>query len=102
MFAAIRAPQPVALIAVLILGVVGTGLAYVLNYALLNAEGPTAALLVAYLIPIVAAVLGVLILGDNLPPLAAAGAALVLVGVALVRRKPRTEKATVQPEGTTR
>lgn len=89
--AAIRAPQLPALVAVVVLGVVGTGLAYVLNYALLTAEGPTVASLVAYLIPVVAAVLGVLVLGEDLPPLAVAGAALVLVGVAMVRRKPRAE-----------
>ena len=77
---------PTALLAVLVLGVAGTGLAYVLNYALLNAEGPTATSLVAYLIPVVAAVLGVLVLGDRLPAFAGAGAVLVLFGVAVVRR----------------
>lgn len=87
--AEIHGPQTGAIIATLILGIVGTGLAYVLNYALLTAEGPTATSLVAYLIPVVAAVLGVAILGDDLPPLAGIGAALVLAGVALVRRKPR-------------
>lgn len=86
--AAVHAATPSALVAVLILGVAGTGLAYVLNYALLTAEGPTVTSLVAYLIPVVAAVLGVLILGDQLPPFAGLGAALVLLGVALVRRKP--------------
>lgn len=82
------AATPSAVVAVIVLGVAGTGLAYVLNYALLTAEGPTATSLVAYLIPIVAAVLGVLVLGDQLPPLAGVGAALVLLGVALVRRPP--------------
>jgi len=77
--------------AVLILGIVGTGLAYVLNYSLLTDEGPTATSLVAYLIPIVAAVPGVLVLGDQLPAFTAVGAALVLIGVALVRRSPAPE-----------
>lgn len=85
----VRSPSASAVVATLILGIVGTGLAYVLNYALLTDEGPTATSLVAYLIPVVAAVLGVTILGDDLPPLAGFGAALVLTGVALVRRKPR-------------
>lgn len=60
----------------------------------LTAEGPTAASLVAYLIPVVAVILGVLILGDQLPPLAGLGALLVLGGVALVRRKPRAQQAS--------
>ncbi len=85
--AAIHAPTPSAIVAVLILGIAGTGLAYVLNYVLLTDEGPTATSLVAYLIPVVAAILGVLVLGDLLPPLAGIGAALVLAGVSLVRRK---------------
>lgn len=84
----VRAPTSIAVLAVLVLGVAGTGLAYLLNYALLVTDGPTATSLVAYLIPVVAAVLGVLVLGDELPPLAGVGAALVLTGVALVRRKP--------------
>lgn len=86
---AVHPPNAVAVVAVLILGVAGTGLAYVLNYALLTSEGPTVTSLVAYLIPVVAVVLGVLVLGDQLPPLAGLGAALVLIGVALVRRRPR-------------
>jgi drug/metabolite transporter (DMT)-like permease len=84
----VHTPTTTAVVAVLILGIAGTGLAYVLNYALLTAEGPTATSLVAYLIPVVAAILGVLILGDQLPPLAGIGALLVLGGVALVRRQP--------------
>lgn len=83
----ISTATPSAVLTVLLLGVAGTGLAYVLNHALLTAEGPTATSLVAYLIPIVAAALGVLVLGEHLPPFAGAGAALVLVGVALVRRR---------------
>ena len=87
--AAIRPPTVSAVIAVLVLGVVGTGLAYVLNYALLTTDGPTTASLVAYLIPVVAAVLGVLVLDDDLPPGAVIGAAVVLLGVALVRHRPQ-------------
>jgi drug/metabolite transporter (DMT)-like permease len=90
---ALGAPDAVAVGAVLVLGVVGTGLSYVLNYALLAAAGPTTTSSVAYLIPVVAAGLGVVVLGDHLPALAGVGAALVLAGVALVRRRPRSEPA---------
>lgn len=94
--ATIGTPTVPAVAAVLVLGVVGTGLAYVLNYAILNTDGATTASLVAYLIPIVAAVLGVLVLGDILPPLTALGAAVVLIGVALVRRTPRPTQQSAQ------
>jgi hypothetical protein len=47
---------------VIVLGVLGTGIAYVLNYRLIADEGATAASTVTYLIPIVAVILGVLIL----------------------------------------
>jgi drug/metabolite transporter (DMT)-like permease len=91
---AVHPPTATAVLAILTLGIAGTGLAYVLNYALLVDEGPTATSLVAYLIPIVAAILGVLVLGDQLPPLAGAGAALVLAGVALVRRQPKNQQTS--------
>jgi drug/metabolite transporter (DMT)-like permease len=87
--ATVGTPTGPAIAAVLVLGIVGTGLAYVLNYAILDSDGATFASLVAYLIPVVAAILGVLVLGDALPPLTALGAAVVLLGVALVRRDPR-------------
>jgi drug/metabolite transporter (DMT)-like permease len=82
-------PTISAVVAVSVLGICGTGLAYVLNYSLLVVEGPTSTSLVAYLIPLVATALGVIVLGDRLPPFAALGGSLVLAGVALIRRRPR-------------
>ncbi|MGA3563346.1 EamA family transporter [Melissospora conviva] len=38
----------------LVLGALGTGIAYVLNYRIIQDEGPTAASVVTYLLPIVA------------------------------------------------
>lgn len=90
--AAMHEPTIGAILSVIVLGVCGTGIAYVFNYSLLVSEGPTATSLVAYLIPLVAAALGVLILGDDLLPFATLGAAFVLAGVALTRRAP-TESA---------
>jgi drug/metabolite transporter (DMT)-like permease len=77
-----------------VLGIVGTGLAHLLNHASLHDDGATTASLVAYLIPVVVAILGVLVLGDALPPLTALGAVVVLLGVALVRRAPRPRAPT--------
>jgi drug/metabolite transporter (DMT)-like permease len=88
--------QSVAAIAVL--GIVGTGFAYVLNYQIITSEGATVASTVTYLLPVVAIVLGVLLLGESITVTVLAGIALVLVGVALTRRrqsKPATDKSQV-------
>ncbi len=68
---------------VVVLGVVGTGVAYVLNYRLIADEGATAASTVTYLIPIVAVVLGLVVLAEPVGWNLAAGALIVLAGVAL-------------------
>jgi hypothetical protein len=63
-----RAPHPsaVSVAAVAILGIIGTGIAYVLNYQIITSEGATIASTVTYLLPVVAIVLGVLVLGENI------------------------------------
>jgi drug/metabolite transporter (DMT)-like permease len=82
-----------SLAGVVILGVLGTGVAYVLNYQIIASEGATVAATVTYLLPVVAIVLGVLALGETVTAAAIAGIALVLAGVALTRRKPKTAEA---------
>jgi drug/metabolite transporter (DMT)-like permease len=78
-------PQSVAAVAVL--GIIGTGFAYVLNYQIITSEGATVASTVTYLLPVVAIVLGVLVLGETVTAIMLAGIALVLLGVALTRRR---------------
>lgn len=77
--------QDIAALAVL--GIVGTGFAYVLNYQIITSHGATAASMVTYLLPVVAIVLGVLVLSEAVTPAMLAGIALVLAGVALTRRR---------------
>lgn len=75
-----------ALVSVAILGLLGTGAAYILNYRIISDDGPVAASAVIYLLPVVAVGLGALVLGER-PSLAAlAGVVVVLAGVALTRR----------------
>lgn len=81
------------------LGVLGTGVAYLLLYRLIGDEGPTAASTVTYLIPIVAVFLGVVGLGEPLTWNLAAGTAVILAGVALTNRAPRhSPPATEAPQ----
>ena len=80
--------------AIAVLGIVGTGIAYVLNYQIITSEGATIASTVTYLLPVVAIVLGVLVLGESITAIVLGGVALVLAGVALVQQRkwhPRTE-----------
>jgi drug/metabolite transporter (DMT)-like permease len=75
--------------AVAVLGIVGTGFAYVLNYQIITSEGATVASTVTYLLPVVAIVLGVLVLGESITVTTLAGIALVLAGVALTRSRTK-------------
>jgi drug/metabolite transporter (DMT)-like permease len=74
---------PSVLASVLVLGVLSTGAAYVLNYRLIQDEGATAASMANYLTPIVAVGLGAAVLGEPLTWNLFAGAGLVLLGVAI-------------------
>ena len=76
-----------------ILGVIGTGVAYVLNYQIIASEGATIASTVTYLLPVVAIAAGVVALGEQITAAAIAGTALVLAGVALTRRAPAADAA---------
>lgn len=76
-----------SIIAVVLLGVICTGATFVLNYRLIADEGATATSTVAYLLPVVAVILGVVALGEPLTAHVVAGMAVVLVGVALARRR---------------
>ena len=78
-----------AVVAVVLLGVICTGATFVLNYRLIADEGATATSTVAYLLPVVAVMLGALALGEPLTPHVVAGMVVVLVGVALARRQRR-------------
>lgn len=86
-----RAPHftAVSVAGVVILGVIGTGIAYVLNYQIITSEGATIASTVTYLLPVVAIVLGVVVLGEDVTAVVIVGIALVLAGVALTRRHPK-------------
>jgi len=79
----------VSVAAVAVLGIVGTGFAYVLNDQIIASEGATVASTVTYLLPVVTIVLGVLVLGESVTVTVLAGIALALAGVALTRRRPK-------------
>lgn len=76
-------------VAMVPLGVVGTGLALVWMADLAGRVGGSRASVAIYLVPLVAIVLGVLVRHERIAPLALAGMALVLVGAYLTSRAER-------------
>ncbi len=80
-----------AVASLLVLGALGTGVAYVLNYRIIQDEGPTAASVVTYLLPLVAVALGWTVLNETITVTVLAGVVLVLGGVILTKRTPASE-----------
>lgn len=79
---------------VLALGALGTGLAFVINTRNIRLAGASTASTVTYLIPLVATVVGVLVLDERVTWFHAVGAVVVLVGVAIAQGAFRRRKAT--------
>jgi drug/metabolite transporter (DMT)-like permease len=84
--------------ALLALSIGGTGVAYVLYYALLAGAGASRSILITYLVPALALLYGTTLLGEPLTLTAVVGLALVLGGVALgtgvLRFAPRRAQMT--------
>ena len=80
-----------ALLAVAAVGVLGTGIAFVLMGRLVGRVGATRASIVGYLIPVVALLLGVVLRNDEVEPVAIGGVALVVVGAYLTSRRETVE-----------
>ncbi len=74
-------------LAVAVAGVVGTGLAFVIMGSLVGRVGATRASFIAYVIPVVAVVLGVVFRDDEVTGIALAGIGLVIVGALLASRR---------------
>ena len=74
------------LASVVVLGVVGTAVAYLLYFALIAGAGASRAGLVTYLVPPVALVYGIVLLDEQIDLAAVVGLVLILAGVALGSR----------------
>jgi drug/metabolite transporter (DMT)-like permease len=90
------------IMAVVVLGLVGTALAFVLFYVLIAETGAGRAALVGYLIPPVALAYGAALLDERITLAAIAGLTLILAGVALASRRRVVEPSEgPRPAGTT-
>jgi drug/metabolite transporter (DMT)-like permease len=89
---------PITWLALLWLGLLGSCVAYILFFALMNSIGPTRTTMVTYIPPLVGVLLGAVFLGEHLNWQAILGGVLILSGIAVVNmkklpfKKPAREK----------
>ncbi|HLA16062.1 MAG TPA: DMT family transporter [Candidatus Limnocylindrales bacterium] len=98
---------PPAILAILWLGLLGSGFAYPIFFGLLKRWGPTRVSMVAYTLPIWGISLGFLVLAEPIDGRIIAGTALIISGIALVNsrwgrrrifgRTPATETEIAAP-----
>ena len=81
-------PSPATLAALAGLALLSTALAYILYFRILAAAGATNLLVVTFLIPVSAILLGVLVLGETLAPRHFAGMALIGLCLAAIDGRP--------------
>lgn len=76
-------PSATALWSLITVGVLCTGVAYILYFKLIENAGPARALTVTFLVPVFAIAYGVLLLGESVTAWMVACGAVILVGTAL-------------------
>jgi drug/metabolite transporter (DMT)-like permease len=80
-------PAPEAIFAVVWLGLLGSGLAYLCYFRILQHWGATRTSMVAYLLPVVGIALGALVLHEDVAVNTLIGTILVIGGIALVNSR---------------
>lgn len=91
------APTPQALLAVAGLSFFCTAVAYILYFRLLASAGATNSLLVTFLIPVTAILLGTIFLGERLEPRHFIGIALIGLGLAAIDGRLLQRRRAVRP-----
>lgn len=79
---------PLTWVALLWLGILGSGLAVIMLWYLIHEIGPTRTSLVTYLFPVGGVILGVIFLNEQLSWQLAAGSLLIIASLAIVNWKP--------------
>jgi drug/metabolite transporter (DMT)-like permease len=77
-------------LSVVALGVLGTGVAFLIQFGLVAEVGPTIAMMVTYFIPVVAIAAGVIVLDETLSWYTPVGTLIILFGAALTQPKAAT------------
>jgi drug/metabolite transporter (DMT)-like permease len=84
----IPTPSASASVAVILLAALSTALAYLIFFRILARAGATNVMLVTFLIPITAILLGTFVLGESLEPQHFAGMAAIAIGLAAIDGRP--------------
>jgi drug/metabolite transporter (DMT)-like permease len=87
--------SPTSWFAILWLGLLGSCLAYLLFFWLINAWGPTRASMVTYVFPVVGLVLGIVFLRESADWRLLAGSALIVAAILVVNLRPRPRPGRV-------
>jgi len=90
------APAARVWLAVLVLGVLGSGIAYLLYFAIIASAGASRAILVTYLVPAFALAYGALFLDEAITVTALVGLAFVLTGTALATGLARARAGSLR------
>jgi drug/metabolite transporter (DMT)-like permease len=93
--------RPDAILAVIWLGLLGSGAAYLLFFRLLGRWGATRTSMVAYLLPVFGIVLGAVVLAEEIDAGLLVGTALVIGGIALVNARWGSRPLFAARRGTT-
>jgi len=92
---------PRAILCVVYLSLVGTIAAFWLYYWLLSKIESTKAMMISLVTPLLAVVIGAIVLGETLPPQTFFGGLLIIASIGLIvfRRKKPTLHVSTDPHG---
>jgi drug/metabolite transporter (DMT)-like permease len=88
-----------SLLAVVVLGALGTGLAFLIMGSLVGRVGSTRSSFITYILPVVALVLGVVFRNDQVSVVALVGVVLVIIGALLAARREPVPRSVARTGG---
>ena len=85
--------RPAPVLAMVALGVFGSGFAYLWNFKVMELAGSAIASSVTYLTPVVAIIVGIIILGEKITWNEPVGALIVLLGAAIAQERLKLKRS---------
>lgn len=92
-------PGPRQVLSMVLLGSIGTGVAYILSFRIIADLGPTVASLCTYIIPVVALAVGALVLDEAITARVIVGGAITIAAVAVVTRARQATSRAAADDG---
>jgi drug/metabolite transporter (DMT)-like permease len=89
--------RPGPILAMLALGVFGSGFAYLWNFRVMEIAGSAISSTVTYLTPVVAVMVGVLFLSEEITWYEPVGALIVLLGAAIAQERIKINRSSSHP-----